>query len=170
MTRVARRERRPASRVPATPELFFDHRRSIFLHIGLIFALPWNRLFALPWNRPVPDLGYCREIVVTIAAVCRSAVGPSNVAYWPSASVSAVQRYFRSWTISGHCAACVKRVALHLVTDRLSAASRAAAPAAWRSSPPSGGPRRGSAGWSGVTAHCRNGNSRAARAPRIVLF
>jgi hypothetical protein len=31
--------------------------------------------------KPVPDLGYCREIVVT--AVCGSGVGPSNVAFWP---------------------------------------------------------------------------------------
>jgi hypothetical protein len=31
---------------------------------------------------PVTDLGYCREIVVTIAAVCGSGVGPSNVACW----------------------------------------------------------------------------------------
>jgi hypothetical protein len=31
-------------------------------------------------------LGYCREIVVTIAAVCGSGVGPGNVAYWPKAT------------------------------------------------------------------------------------
>jgi hypothetical protein len=49
----------------------------------------------------------------------------------PITSLAAMQRYFRSWTISGHCADCREGWRLHLVTDRFSAASRATTPAAW---------------------------------------
>ncbi|MGB7745231.1 MAG: hypothetical protein WBL41_20840, partial [Terracidiphilus sp.] len=44
---------------------------------------------------------------------------------WPTAPVSATQRYVRCWTISGHCADCREAWRLHLVTDRFSATSRA---------------------------------------------
>ena len=43
-------------------------------------------------------------------------------------SLAAMQRYFRSWTISGHCADCREACGCNFVTPRFSAAARVAAP------------------------------------------
>jgi hypothetical protein len=70
MTRVARRERRPASAVPTSARIIFRSAAFDSLMHGLIFADAME---------PVRDLGYRREIAVTIAAVAVFGVGPSDV-------------------------------------------------------------------------------------------
>jgi hypothetical protein len=75
-------------------------RRDEFLNQNSLFGLDLEKVFFAP--------------------------GPKIVLqhYRPITSLAAMQRYFRSWTISGHCADCREAWSLHLVTDRLSAASR----------------------------------------------
>ena len=61
-------------------------------------------------------------------------------------SDSALRRYFRHWSVSGHGADRRECAGCNLVTPRSSAAAGAAAPVAWRCWRRCAGPRRGRAG------------------------
>ena len=66
-------------------------------------------------------------------------LSPAGIACRPTAQrpiLSDPRMILRDWGLRGDCADCCEMCGFNLVTPRLSAAPRAAAPAAWRSSRP----------------------------------